>query len=1237
MFGKGNKREESKSSLRARARAEAGDPAAAYSWALCLYNGDGVPKNLVQARHWFEAAATLGHVDGKFMAGFCYFYGHGGEKDEKKGVALIFQAADGGSRDGAFIRARTLEAGRCVAKDEVEARRWFEIAATRGSAKAMTEVGRYHQIQGTDKTQLAAAAAWFRKAADAGDKEGAFKWAFCLQYGDGVHEDRVAARQWFETAAERGHIEGAVMAGRCYAEGWGGAKELTKAAYWFQKAAEAGDANGAFRWADCLFHGNGVAQDFATARSWLENLAERGYASGMDWVGRFHENGWGGDPDLRTAKEWYRKASEAGSSDGAYNWARLAYRASANTKDLIEARSLFEIAAERGNEQAIIWLARSHEEGKHFERNLKKAAAWYFKAAKVGSKTGASRWADFLLLGENVAKDLIAARRWYEIAADRGDAESMSMIGRCLYEGWGGEIDLPKAAEWYRKAAEAGSRDGMFNRADVLLNGQGATKNPAAGRRWFEALAELGDADGMNMAGRCHYEGWGGPKDLAKASDWYRKEAQVRSTGDPNSSATFPYRRNGSRERRLDVRQLIEIAVERGDADGLQLAGLVDPKLIAGQDSIEAIELYAKSAENGNAAGMASYGQALANGWGTTVNTEAAAYWLRRSCEMGNAQAHYHLARLHEQGAAGVVKSQNEARRLYEIAAQGGVQEAKQRLVALVPSETATTELPVRQPIPYDRRFVKLDTMIGLQPVKSELHSIAQLIDQQQKRKFLGRRTSPVTAHMLFLGNPGTGKTTVARIVGEILASIGLLHSGHVIEVDRSKLVGRYVGATEAITAAAVESALDGILFVDEAYTLTPESSPGDYGHKAMEIILKAMEDHRDRIVMIFAGYDRQMEMFLASNPGMRSRIPNVVRFPDYNPEELLRIAESMIKGEYQLTEPARKKLSDLINEIYDERSSDFGNARDIRNLIDKIRRNSAVRPTHGVVDLIEASDIPTPKPKQAQRDPMMVLDGMIGLATVKERVKKWQAAIKVEKRRREQGVADTVVRSRNMVFTGNPGTGKTEVARLVAEILFQLKETSRNKVVEVTRSKLVAEYLGQTAPRVRRSFEEARGGVLFIDEAYALIQGERDSFGQEAVDELIACAENMRDEVVVIMAGYSDDMERFLDTNAGLRSRFRETLHFEDYNPAELLLIYEKFAFDRKFFLSFPARTKIQSVLQEMYENRKKGFANARSARNLFEGTVENMDMRLAGCSEDTDLFRIEESDIPKSRIGKS
>jgi SpoVK/Ycf46/Vps4 family AAA+-type ATPase len=633
----------------------------------------------------------------------------------------------------------------------------------------------------------------------------------------------------------------------------------------------------------------------------------------------------------------------------------------------------------------------------------------------------------------------------------------------------------------------------------------------------------------------------------------------------------------------------------------------------------------------------------------------------------------------------------------------------------------------------------ELNSLIGLEGVKAGINALRDAVEFDMWRKrFLGDEWSLLgqSFHMRFLGNPGTGKTVVARIVGKILVELEVVKKPKrskkdelvFKEVSRADLVAGYVGQTAPKVMQAVKSAFGGVLFIDEAYSLVQDEKDS-FGREAVDTLIKEIEDNRDKVIVIFAGYSNEMETFFEANPGFQSRVPFRFEFADYNCQELGGIGELQLKQQsIEPTATAKEWMNDVIMSktgccTEEELTSgtcagatrDNGNGRAVRNILEGALRSMSVRAvaesqekwgggsnkrlvtelqevdvaavggqliaeavrgtckaaneavpelerlctggrilsvssfkdllqksredcsgatamleglrsTTSVVDNAMDIKISDPKIKKVFEE----LDEYIGLLTVKRTMRELFTTVQFADLRKQQNFDPLKSQSFHMRFLGNPGTGKTVVARVVGKLLVGLGAIENpNKFFgkgsepifnEVSRSDLVAEYVGQTANKTQHWIKESLGGVFFLDEAYALVQGDKDTFGQEAVDTLIKEMEDKRKSVIVICAGYANEMEEFFQSNPGFKSRVPFTFFFEDYTCNELSQIGLMQLEKKQLKIPRDLTSYEQSIrfstgccdrLEDCEESKDKG--NGRAVRNAVEASIRAMARRLA------------------------
>ncbi|MDG1296056.1 MAG: AAA family ATPase [Saprospiraceae bacterium] len=547
--------------------------------------------------------------------------------------------------------------------------------------------------------------------------------------------------------------------------------------------------------------------------------------------------------------------------------------------------------------------------------------------------------------------------------------------------------------------------------------------------------------------------------------------------------------------------------------------------------------------------------------------------------------------------------------------------------------KTTETELDLS----FDELLSKLNALIGLTKIKRKVKDHAQYIKFLQLRKEKGfEEREPINVHSVFIGNPGTGKTTVAQMMGKLYLKMGLLSKGHVHEVDRVDLVGEYIGQTAPKVKEAIEKARGGVLFIDEAYSLARSNDDTkDFGREVIEILVKELSNGPGNLAVIVAGYPQEMEHFLNSNPGLKSRFKLFFEFDDYLPQQLIEISEYACgEKEVSLTAGARKILNRMITDEFRKRDRSFGNARYVFDIIEKSKIQMGIRLMEsekveemGKRDLsliikedvknLEDSknnilpdiEIDEPQLKSSLKE----LDGLIGMDSIKTEIRDMVRLVKYFKYSGKDVLNNFFLHT---VFVGNPGTGKTTVARILTNIYRALGILERGLMIETDRQGLVAGYVGQTAIKTSKKIDEAEGGVLFIDEAYALTSGGKSSmgdFGDEAIQTLLKRMEDDRGKFFVFVAGYPENMNNFLKANPGLKSRFDKTLTFEDYSPDELFEIAQFMLKEKGLNLKANVQPVIQGYLQKLYDQRDKYFGNARTVRKVVDELVRIYNMRLA------------------------
>lgn len=546
-----------------------------------------------------------------------------------------------------------------------------------------------------------------------------------------------------------------------------------------------------------------------------------------------------------------------------------------------------------------------------------------------------------------------------------------------------------------------------------------------------------------------------------------------------------------------------------------------------------------------------------------------------------------------------------------------------------------------------DDPMQKLSNMIGLASVKNKISDYRNLILMEKKRNAMGLPTQMHSLHAAFIGNPGTGKTTVAGLLGKILKEMGMLSKGHVVYEERSTLLGQYYSSEGEKTIAAMKRAKGGILFIDEAYTLYKPEDPKDPGMNILTTLLTALADESNRDwMLLLAGYPGPMKNLLNGNPGLESRIPEANRyyFDDYSIDELMQIGDFYCRQKcYELAKDARKALLSVVKRAYNMHDETFGNGRYMETLFsEEILHNMAQRvskissPTREQLITIEKEDIPSLKQGDYKKS-LAKLHQMVGLQQLKKSISNHLNFVNLVRLRNEQGI-HTSLPSMHMVFTGNPGTGKTTVADFIGEIYASLGLLSRGNVVRVERSDFMDTRVGGTELKTKEILKSAQGNVLFIDEAYTLLKENEFSndSGPRVIETLLATLGREETDMLVIMAGYPGEMERLLESNPGLKSRFPYIFHFEDYTADELMEIAKGVVQKNGYCFSAAAMRALKALITKEVRHKDRHFGNGRFVTQLINTKIiPAMSSRLAALPESklkskSILQTIQAQDIP-------
>lgn len=507
-----------------------------------------------------------------------------------------------------------------------------------------------------------------------------------------------------------------------------------------------------------------------------------------------------------------------------------------------------------------------------------------------------------------------------------------------------------------------------------------------------------------------------------------------------------------------------------------------------------------------------------------------------------------------------------------------------------------------------------LEQMIGLAEVKKVVHQLVRMAENDAARKRAGQKLEKPSYHLVLLGNPGTGKTEVARLIGRILWAVGLRSSREFVEVDPSKIISAYnTGDTRKNMEDAIKKAMGGTLFIDEVYGLA-ESSFG--GKEALETLLTGMENNRESLTVILAGYKEKLPKLYETNPGFKSRINLEIHFPDYSVDELVSIYELMVrKGGFSIGNEALQKVRSYFATV--RKFADFGNARDVRNEFERAVKALRAQSSDSVEILPSMVSEPVSFNKEeAKRILEKIRSQFKGLAKVKEFFQKLynsQVAQEIRKKPSDEQAgresAGTSSNPNNCFFVGNPGTGKTSVARLLGDLLHALGLASRKgHLVEKKPADFRSDGQKDGPARMSEAFMQAQGGVLFIDEAHSLVD-------KSTISQMLSnLTDSKLGNVVVVLAGYRDEIQSLKSLDGGLASRIPNEVVFDDLAPDDLVAVFmDRMKADNNTVEPGQEELFEKTVRRRLVEmSKRRHFGNARDVGKFYLSVQANLDNRM-------------------------
>jgi SpoVK/Ycf46/Vps4 family AAA+-type ATPase len=550
--------------------------------------------------------------------------------------------------------------------------------------------------------------------------------------------------------------------------------------------------------------------------------------------------------------------------------------------------------------------------------------------------------------------------------------------------------------------------------------------------------------------------------------------------------------------------------------------------------------------------------------------------------------------------------------------------------------------------------FEEFENYVGLKSVKQSLKDFITYLDFVNERKKQGIETEEsISANCIFLGNPGTGKTSIARLLGKFFKSIGILENGHVIEVDRSQLIGEFIGETAQKTDKVINQALGGILFIDEAYSLKRDNLGQDFGQEAIDIILKRMEDYKNKFFVIAAGYPDLMQNFLESNPGLKSRFTHYFTFEDYTETELTEIFTIFAnKEKYSISKETESSLTEKLKIINGKNEKSFGNARFVRNLFNQSKIELSKRYQMLDEDQKDFSSLNTLMQEDIQSAICILenrsdkdslekrvdkylneINQLVGLDDVKISFNKIIASLKVDKLKKDRSIA-SIHKNLNSIFIAEQGSGTTTVARLYAKSLQTLERLSKGQLVEIDGSTFYGLNKIDAYLMIDELFKKLLGNVILVNDVSAALQCTND-FSDSLLQYFLKKLYLISDDVVVIFAGNKDEIETLINNFPVLGNQFPNIFNFESYSTRQLLEVALNICQKNNYQLDEGAWQQMLELIVELKKETRKNFYNSRTIKEIIFKAISFQENRIVSAKNinESDLMMITFDDLTELR----